>query len=84
MVCADSIVNLRIENTRLTKRTVHSLSFWIRRKSLLHSFGIKNVKFEENSDFKILLESISLSKRIKALSIGGVIFDSQMYGGSIG
>jgi hypothetical protein len=80
----NSIVNLIIAETRMTKRTMHSLSFWIRKKHLLHSFGINKVKFEDKTDFKILIEAVTLSKKISKLSICCMNFDTQIFGNSIG
>ena len=53
-----SIVNLRIEEVRLSSRTVLTLASWIRARDYLITFGLMKVKFEMKGDFKILMEAI--------------------------
>jgi hypothetical protein len=53
-----SVVNLRIEETKITKRTAHSLAFWLKKTKYLHTFGLNRVKFDEKNDFKLVIDAL--------------------------
>jgi hypothetical protein len=53
-----SIVNLRIEEARLSNRAVHSLTFWLKNKHLLHSIGLIKIRFDDKHSFKLVLDAI--------------------------
>lgn len=61
--------NLKIEDTRLSKRTVHSLAHWMKTKNFMVSIGINKVKFDEPTDFKHLMDSLAASAGLKKITI---------------
>jgi hypothetical protein len=65
----NSIVNLRIEETKINKRTAHSLAFWLKRSKWILSFGLIKVKFEDSNDFKLIIDALSSAQRLKKLSL---------------
>lgn len=76
--------NLRIEDTKLSKRTVHTLASWLKTKHMIVSFGINKVKFEEPNDFKVLMEALQLSAALQKLTIQNMVFNLEIHGKSVG
>jgi hypothetical protein len=46
------IENLRIEEARLSSRAVHSLTYWLKNKHLIHSLGLIKIRFDDKHAFK--------------------------------
>jgi hypothetical protein len=55
---------MKLEETRITKRTCHALSFWMKKTSYLNSFGLMKTKFEDPNDFKLLMDAIAFNKKL--------------------
>ena len=78
------LVNLRIEDVRLAKRTCHALAYWMKKSNFLQTFGFSKVKFEHNDDFRQVMESVALNKKIQTLSFHHMTFSTEQFGKSIG
>ena len=50
----------------------------------LHSFSLSKVKFEDENDFRLLMEAIAFNKRLFKLRISYMIFNSENFGKALG
>ena len=51
---------------------------------MLESFAMKNCKFEDKEDFKLIMESLIMLKKLNKVCIENMIFEHEIYGRAIG
>ena len=62
------LVNLRFEENFFSRKAAVELSDFLRIKHILESIGFVGVKFEDNMDFKRVLEGIRLNRKLSKLT----------------
>ena len=62
------LVNLRFEENFFTRKAAVELSDFLRIKHILESIGFVGVKFEDNMDFKRVLEGVRLNRKLTRLT----------------
>ena len=63
------IINLRLEEAKLTTGTVQSFVSWMHSKPLLRSLCLIKIKFEERKDFRDLCLGIQVAANLEKLMI---------------
>jgi len=78
------IVNLRLEECRLTRRAAALLSDWLKSKSIIKTIGFSKVTFDDMLDFRKVTEGMKLNQKLTKISFQYMNFDEEIYGTSIG
>ena len=55
------IINLRLEECRLTRRAAALLSDWLKSKSVIETIGLSKVTFDDILDFRKVTEGMKLN-----------------------
>jgi hypothetical protein len=79
----NSIVNLRFEETRLSRKAANNLSEFLKKKPILETLGLVKVTFEDVFDFKKILEGVQLNTKLSKILFSNSVFDEELYGKSI-
>lgn len=66
---SSNILNLRIEDTVITRNAAGHLVSFLKIPTTIESLGLISVKFEDSSDNKKVLDAISKNMKIKALQL---------------
>lgn len=79
-----SIVNLRFEDCKFTRKAAAILSEWLKSKAQIETISLMKVAFEDIIDFKKVTEGMKLNTKLLKLSFQYMNFDEEMHGTSVG
>lgn len=78
------ILNLRLEECRLTRKAAAMLAEWLKHKSHVETIGLVRVTFDDIVDFKKLTEGMKMNQKLIKICFQHMNFDEEMHGTSIG
>ena len=81
---SQGVINLRFEESFITRKASSKLAEFLRLKHILESIGFIGARFEDNIEFKKVMDAIIVNRKLTKLKFEKMIFDDEIYGKSIG
>ena len=78
-----SLVNLRFEECRITRKAANTLAEFLKKKNILETLGMVKVTFEDVFDFKKILEGVQQNTKLTKILFSNMVFDEELFGKSI-
>jgi hypothetical protein len=75
-----NIITLRLEDAVITRNAATHLSNFLKLPTTIETFGLIQIKFEDSSDHKKVLDSISKNNKIKVLILQQNVYGDQALG----